>query len=67
VLRDSVVVFEGELESLRRFKDNVKEVKSGTECVSLVFLKDENGKSRWLFLTKPQPYLFVLRVRCKKP
>jgi len=32
VLRDSVVVFEGELESLRRFKDNVEEVKSGTEC-----------------------------------
>ncbi|HAD99141.1 MAG TPA: translation initiation factor IF-2 [Gammaproteobacteria bacterium] len=32
VLRDSVVVFEGELESLRRFKDDVKEVKSGTEC-----------------------------------
>ncbi|MFY2765156.1 translation initiation factor IF-2 [Arenimonas sp. MALMAid1274] len=32
VLRNSVVVFEGELESLRRFKDNVEEVKSGTEC-----------------------------------
>ena len=32
VLRDSVVIFEGELESLRRFKDDVKEVKSGTEC-----------------------------------
>lgn len=32
VLRDNVVVFEGELESLRRFKDEVKEVKSGTEC-----------------------------------
>ncbi|MDY0021789.1 translation initiation factor IF-2 [Arenimonas caeni] len=32
VLRDNVVVFEGELESLRRFKDNVEEVKSGTEC-----------------------------------
>jgi translation initiation factor IF-2 len=32
VLRDNVVVFEGELESLRRFKDNVSEVKSGTEC-----------------------------------
>ncbi|RUM84540.1 MAG: translation initiation factor IF-2, partial [Candidatus Thioglobus sp.] len=32
VLRDSVVVFEGELESLRRFKDDVKVVKSGTEC-----------------------------------
>ena len=33
VLRDSVVIYEGELESLRRFKDDVKEVKSGTECV----------------------------------
>ena len=32
VLRDNVVIFEGELESLRRFKDDVKEVKSGTEC-----------------------------------
>ncbi|MDB3972381.1 translation initiation factor IF-2 [Candidatus Thioglobus sp.] len=32
VLRDSVVIFEGELESLRRFKDDVKSVKSGTEC-----------------------------------
>jgi translation initiation factor IF-2 len=26
------VIFEGELESLRRFKDDVKEVQSGTEC-----------------------------------
>ena len=32
VLRDNVVIFEGELESLRRFKDAVEEVKSGTEC-----------------------------------
>ena len=32
VLRDNVVVFEGELESLRRFKDDVAEVKAGTEC-----------------------------------
>ena len=32
VLRDNVVVYEGELESLRRFKDDVKEVKAGTEC-----------------------------------
>ncbi|MDT8282973.1 MAG: translation initiation factor IF-2, partial [Gammaproteobacteria bacterium] len=32
VLRDNVVIFEGELESLRRFKDDVKEVHSGTEC-----------------------------------
>lgn len=32
VLRDEVVVFEGELESLRRFKDEAKEVVAGTEC-----------------------------------
>ncbi|MEO7052260.1 MAG: translation initiation factor IF-2 [Rhodanobacter sp.] len=32
VLRDNVVVFEGELESLRRFKDLVDEVRSGMEC-----------------------------------
>ena len=32
VLRDNVVIYEGELESLRRFKDEVKEVKNGTEC-----------------------------------
>lgn len=32
VLRDNTVVFEGELESLRRFKESVEEVRSGTEC-----------------------------------
>lgn len=32
VLRENVVIYEGELESLRRFKDVVEEVKSGTEC-----------------------------------
>jgi len=32
VLRDNVVIFEGELESLRRFKDEANEVQSGTEC-----------------------------------
>ena len=32
VLRDNIVVFEGELASLRRFKDDVKEVASGYEC-----------------------------------
>ena len=32
VLRDSVVIYEGELESLRRFKDDVTSVQSGTEC-----------------------------------
>jgi translation initiation factor IF-2 len=32
VLRDNVVIYEGELESLRRFKDDVNEVKAGVEC-----------------------------------
>lgn len=32
VLRDNVVIFEGGLESLRRFKDDVSEVRAGTEC-----------------------------------
>jgi translation initiation factor IF-2 len=32
VLRDNVVIYEGELESLRRFKDDVAEVRAGTEC-----------------------------------
>lgn len=32
VLRDDVVIFEGELESLRRFKDDASEVRSGMEC-----------------------------------
>ncbi|NKB36740.1 MAG: translation initiation factor IF-2 [Gammaproteobacteria bacterium] len=32
VLRDNIVIYEGELESLRRFKDDVNEVQSGTEC-----------------------------------
>ncbi len=32
VLRDNVVIYEGELESLRRFKDDLSEVRSGMEC-----------------------------------
>ncbi|MCP5182237.1 MAG: translation initiation factor IF-2 [Pseudomonadales bacterium] len=32
VLRGNVVIFQGELDSLRRFKDDVNEVRSGTEC-----------------------------------
>ena len=32
VLRDSVVIYEGELESLRRFQNDVNEVRAGTEC-----------------------------------
>lgn len=38
VIRDGVVVYEGELDSLKRFKDDVKEVNSGYEC-GLVFTK----------------------------
>ncbi|MEI8298774.1 MAG: translation initiation factor IF-2 [Pseudomonadota bacterium] len=40
VLRDNVVIFEGALESLRRFKDDVGEVRSGTECG--IAVKDYN-------------------------
>ena len=43
VLRDNIVIYEGELESLRRFKEDVKEVKSGTECG--IGGKDYNYKS----------------------
>jgi translation initiation factor IF-2 len=32
VLRDNVVIYEGALESLRRFKDDVNEVRNGFEC-----------------------------------
>jgi translation initiation factor IF-2 len=32
VLRDNVVIFAGELESLRRFKDDASEVRNGMEC-----------------------------------
>ena len=32
VLRDNVVIYEGELESLRRYKDDVSDVRNGTEC-----------------------------------
>ncbi len=40
VLRDNVVIFEGELESLRRHRDDVKEVQMGTECG--IAVKDYN-------------------------
>ena len=32
VLRDNVVIYEGQLESLRRFKEDVNEIKAGMEC-----------------------------------
>jgi len=41
ILRDSIVVFEGKIESLRRFKDDVSEVKQGFECgISLERFQD---------------------------
>lgn len=40
VLRDNVVIYQGALESLRRFKDNVEEVRAGTECG--IAVKDYN-------------------------
>jgi translation initiation factor IF-2 len=40
VLRENVVIFEGALESLRRFKDDVNEVRAGTECG--IAVKDYN-------------------------
>lgn len=36
VIRDSVVIYEGEIDTLRRFKDDVKEVQSGYECGIMV-------------------------------
>jgi translation initiation factor IF-2 len=44
VLRDNVVIYEGELESLRRFKDEVQDVSSGTECG--IGVKDYNDVKR---------------------
>jgi translation initiation factor IF-2 len=32
LIRDGIVIYEGEMTSLKRFKDDVKEVKSGFEC-----------------------------------
>ena len=62
VLRDDVVIFEGELESLRRFKDDVAEVRAGMECgigvksyndVRLATRSKCSRRSKW-------------RVRCKQ-
>jgi len=43
LLRDNVVTFDGELDSLKRFKDDVREVKAGFECgLSLKNYNDVN-------------------------
>ena len=43
IIRDGIVVYEGDLESLKRFKDDVKEVAAGYEC-GLVFMKFNDVK-----------------------
>ena len=43
IIRDGIVVYEGDLESLKRFKDDVKEVAAGYEC-GLVFKKFNDVK-----------------------
>jgi len=41
IIRDGVVIYEGEIDSLKRFKDDVKEVQSGYECgISIVNYND---------------------------
>ena len=40
MVRDNIVIFEGELASLKRFKDDAKEVKKGFECGFMI--KDYN-------------------------
>ena len=41
VLRDNVVIYEGELESLKRFKEDVNKVESGVECgIGILKYKD---------------------------
>ena len=36
VIRDGIVIYEGQLASLKRFKDDVKEVKMGFECGAMI-------------------------------
>ena len=36
VIRDGIVIYEGKLASLKRFKDDVKEVKLGFECGAMI-------------------------------
>ncbi|MBQ1867742.1 EF-Tu/IF-2/RF-3 family GTPase, partial [Selenomonas sp.] len=41
IIRDNIEVFDGEIDSLRRFKDEVKEVREGYECgISIVDFRD---------------------------
>jgi translation initiation factor IF-2 len=41
IIRDGVVIWDGEIDSLKRFKDDVKEVQAGYECgISIVNFND---------------------------
>ena len=54
VLRDNIVIYEGELESLRRYKDDVNEVRNGVECG--IGVKDYND-------IKPGDQIEVYEIR----
>ena len=54
MLRDNIVIYEGELESLRRFKDDVNEVRNGVECG--IGVKDYND-------IKPGDQIEVYEIR----
>ena len=57
LLRDNVVLYEGELASLKRFKDDVKEVNSGYECgMSLEKYNDiKEGDTIEMFIMEEVP------------
>ena len=47
VIRDNIVIYEGEMASLRRFKDDVKEVAAGYECgIQIEKFNDEHEGDR---------------------
>ena len=55
VLRDDIVIFEGELNSLRRFKEDVNEVKNGNECgmeLRIIRILNQATKLRFLIEKK---------------
>ena len=62
VLRDNVVIHDGELDSLKRFKDDVREVKAGFECgLSLKNFNDHQGRRPDRGLTRSSKW----RGHCK--
>ena len=53
IIRDGVVIYDGKLASLKRFKDDVKEVRSGYECgfvlrITMILKRETRWKpTRW--------------------